>query len=96
MAISAVITFRPRDGRLGEQMENLKGIKRFARNRHPESAGGRTAGGTNSGSHRQTFGTQINTLVAVSEVQGLERSQRRFEFMILNRADGRYACNSSG
>jgi hypothetical protein len=56
MAISAVITFRPRDGRLGEQLENLKGIKRLV-----ERAGGTFR------VHRQLFGTQVNTLVAVSE-----------------------------
>jgi hypothetical protein len=58
MAISAVITFRARDGRLGEQLENLKGIKRLV-----ERAGGTFR------VHRQLFGTQVNTLVAVSEYQ---------------------------
>jgi hypothetical protein len=56
MAVSAVITFRARDGRLSEQLENLKGIKRLV-----ERAGGTFR------VHRQLFGTQVNTLVAVSE-----------------------------
>lgn len=56
MAVSAVITSRVRDGRLSEQLENLKGIKRMV-----ERAGGTFR------VHRQLFGTQINTLVAVSE-----------------------------
>jgi len=56
MAVSAVIMFRPRDGRLGEQMENLKAVKRLV-----ERAGGTFR------VHRQTFGAQANTLVAVSE-----------------------------
>jgi hypothetical protein len=56
MAVSSVITFRARDGRLSEQLENLKGIKRLV-----ERAGGTFR------VHRQLFGTQVNTLVAVSE-----------------------------
>ena len=56
MAVSAVITFRARDGRLGEQLENLKTVKRLV-----ERAGGTFR------VHRQLFGTQVNTLVAVSE-----------------------------
>ena len=56
MAISAAITFRARDGRLGEQLENLKVIKRLV-----EGAGGTFR------VHRQLFGAQINTLIAVSE-----------------------------
>lgn len=56
MAISAAITFRARDGRLGEQLENLKAIKRLV-----EGVGGTFR------VHRQLFGAQINTLIAVSE-----------------------------
>ena len=56
MAVSAVINFRARDGRLGEQLENLKAIKRLV-----ERAGGTMR------VHRQLFGAQTNTLVAVSE-----------------------------
>jgi hypothetical protein len=56
MPISAVITFRPRDGRMGEQLENLKTVKRLV-----ERAGGTFR------VHRQTFGAQANALVAVSE-----------------------------
>ena len=56
MAISAVLSFRPRDGRLGEQLENLKAVKRLV-----ERAGGTFR------THRQLFGAQANTLVAVSE-----------------------------
>jgi hypothetical protein len=73
MAISAVITFRPRDGRLGEQLENLKGIKRLV-----ERAGGTFR------VHRQTFGQQINTLVAVSEYKdwnGLAKVRSDPEFV---------------
>jgi hypothetical protein len=73
MAISAVITFRARDGRLGEQLENLKGITRLVER----------AGGTFS-VHRQTFGTQINTLVAVSEYKdwnGLAKVRSDPEFV---------------
>lgn len=56
MAVSAVINFRARDGRLGEQLENFKAIKRLV-----ERAGGTFR------VHRQLFGAQTNTLVAVSE-----------------------------
>ncbi len=56
MAISAVLSFRPRDGRLGEQLENLKAVKRLV-----ERAGGTFR------VHRQLFGAQANTLAAVSE-----------------------------
>lgn len=56
MAISAVVTFRAREGRLGEQLENLKAVKRLV-----ERAGGTFR------IHRQVFGAQANTLVAVSE-----------------------------
>jgi len=56
MAISAVINFRPRDGRIGDQLENLKRVKRLV-----ERAGGTFR------VHRQLFGSQANTLVAVSE-----------------------------
>ena len=56
MAVSAAITFRARDGRLGEQLENLKVIKRLV-----EGAGGTFR------VHRQLFGAQVNTLIAVSE-----------------------------
>jgi hypothetical protein len=72
MAVSAVITFRARDGRLSEQLENLKGIKRLV-----ERAGGTFR------VHRQLFGTQVNTLVAVSEYKDWNgfakvRSDREF------------------
>jgi quinol monooxygenase YgiN len=56
MAVSAVITFRVRDGRLGEQLENLKEVKRMV-----ERAGGTFR------VHRQLFGSQMNSIVAVSE-----------------------------
>jgi hypothetical protein len=55
MAVSAVLVFRPRDGRLGEQLENLKAVKRLVER----------AGGTFS-VHRQLFGPQVNTLIGVS------------------------------
>jgi hypothetical protein len=73
MAISAVITFRARDGRLSEQMENLKGIKKLV-----ERAGGTFR------VHRQTFGSQANTLVAVSEYKdwnGLAKVRSDPEFL---------------
>ncbi len=56
MALSAVIVFRARDGRLREQLENIKGVKRLV-----ERAGGTLR------VHRQLFGAQANALVAVSE-----------------------------
>jgi hypothetical protein len=56
MVVSAVLNFRPRDGRLGEQLENLKAVKRLV-----ERSGGTFR------VHRQLFGAQANTLVAVSE-----------------------------
>jgi hypothetical protein len=56
MAVSAVLTFRARDGRLGEQLESLQAVKRLV-----ERAGGTFR------VHRQLFGAQANTLVAVSE-----------------------------
>ena len=56
MTISAVLSFRPRDGRIGEQLENLKAVKRLV-----ERAGGTFR------VHRQLFGAQAGTLVAVSE-----------------------------
>jgi hypothetical protein len=56
MAVSAVLSFRARDGRLGEQLENLKGVKKLV-----ERAGGIFR------VHRQLFGTQANTVVAVNE-----------------------------
>ena len=51
-----MLSFRPRDGRLGEQLENLKAVKRLM-----ERAGGTFR------VHRQLFGPQANTLVSVSE-----------------------------
>ncbi len=56
MAVSAVITFRVRDGRLNEQLENLREVKRMV-----ERAGGTFR------VHRQLFGAQMNSIVAVSE-----------------------------
>jgi len=56
MSVSAVLSFRPRDGRAGEQINNLKSVKRLV-----ERAGGTFR------VHRQLFGSQANTLVAVSE-----------------------------
>jgi uncharacterized protein (DUF1330 family) len=56
MAISAVITSRARDGRVSEQLENLKGVKRLVER-----------GGGTFRVHRQLFGSQADTLVAVSE-----------------------------
>ena len=56
MAISLVVTFHVRDGRQGEQVENLKAVKRLV-----ERAGG------NFRVHRQLFGSQVNHLVGVSE-----------------------------
>lgn len=56
MAISAVLSFRARDGRLAEQLENLKEVKRLV-----ERAGGTFR------IHGQLFGSQANTLGAVSE-----------------------------
>ena len=73
MAISAVITFRVRDGRLGEQMENLKAIKRLVER-----------GGGTFRVHRQTFGAQANTLVSVSEYKdwnGLAKVRSDPEFV---------------
>lgn len=55
-AVSAVLSFRPRDGRMGEQMENMKLVKRLV-----ERSGGIFR------VHRQLFGAQAGTLVAVSE-----------------------------
>ena len=75
MAISAVITFRARDGRLGEQLENLKGIKRLVER----------AGGTFK-VHRQVFGAQANTVVAVSEYKdwnGFAKVRSDSEFLQL-------------
>jgi hypothetical protein len=51
-----LLSFRPRDGRLGEQLENLKAVKRLV-----ERAGGTFR------VHCQLFGPQATTLVAVSE-----------------------------
>jgi hypothetical protein len=56
MTISAVLSFRPRDGRIGEQLENLKAVKRLVER-----------GGGTFRVHRQLFGAQAGTLVAVSE-----------------------------
>jgi hypothetical protein len=56
MAISAVVTFRLRDGRHGDQVENFKAVKRLV-----ERAGGTFR------VHRQIFGGQANHLVAVNE-----------------------------
>ena len=56
MAISSVVTFRVRDGREGEQVENLKAVKRLVER-----------GGGTFRVHRQRFGSQVNHLVAVSE-----------------------------
>ena len=56
MAISAVATFHLRDGRQGEQVENLKAVKRLVER-----------GGGTFRVHRQRFGSQVNHLVAVSE-----------------------------
>ncbi len=75
MAISAVITFRARDGRLGEQLENLKAIKRLVER----------AGGTFK-VHRQVFGAQANTVVAVSEYKdwnGFAKVRSDSEFLQL-------------
>ncbi|HYL60584.1 MAG TPA: hypothetical protein VEU51_17090 [Candidatus Acidoferrales bacterium] len=56
MAVSAVMSFRAREGRTGEQLENLKGVKKLV-----ERAGGIFR------VHRQLFGSQASTLIAVSE-----------------------------
>ena len=56
MAISSVVTFRVRDGREGEQVENLKAVKRLVER-----------GGGTFRAHRQRFGSLVNHLVAVSE-----------------------------
>ena len=56
MAVSAAITFRAREGRLAEQLENFRAVKQLV-----EGAGGTFR------VHRQLFGAQINTLIAVSE-----------------------------
>jgi hypothetical protein len=56
MAISAALSFRARDGRAGEQLENLKAVKKLV-----ERAGGTFR------VHRQLFGAQANTMIAVSE-----------------------------
>jgi hypothetical protein len=56
MAISAVVTFRVRDGGLGEQLENLKAVRQLVER-----------GGGTFRVHQQLFGGQANTLVAVSE-----------------------------
>jgi hypothetical protein len=75
MAVSAVINFRARDGRLGEQLENLKAVKRLV-----EAAGGTFR------VHRQLFGPQINTLVAVSEYKdwnGFAKIRSDSEFLKL-------------
>ena len=55
-AISAVATFHLRDGRQGEQVENLKAVKRLVER-----------GGGTFRVHRQIFGSQVNHLVVVSE-----------------------------
>jgi hypothetical protein len=75
MAVSAVITFRARDGRLGEQLENLKAIKRLVER----------VGGTFS-VHRQVFGAQANTVIAVSEYKdwsGFAKLRSDSEFLQL-------------
>ena len=56
MAISSVVTFHVRDGRHGEQVENLKAVKRIVER-----------GGGTFRVHRQVFGSQVNHLVVVSE-----------------------------
>ena len=56
MAISAVVTFHVRDGRQGEQVENLKAVKRLVER-----------GGGTFRVHRQLFGSQVNHLFIVSE-----------------------------
>ncbi len=73
MAISAVITFQIRDGRLGEQLENLKAVKRLVER-----------GGGTFRVHRHTFGQQINTIIAVSEYRdwnGLAKVRSDPEFV---------------
>lgn len=73
MAVTAVVAFRARDGRLGEQLENLKAVKRLV-----ERAGGTFR------IHRQVFGAQVNTLVAVSEYKdwnGLAKLRSDPEFL---------------
>jgi len=56
MAVSGVISFRIRDGRMSEQLENFKEVKRMV-----ERAGGTFR------VYRQLFGSQMNSIVAVSE-----------------------------
>jgi hypothetical protein len=73
MAVSAVLSFRPRDGRLGEQLENLKSVKRLVER----------TGGT-SRVHRQLFGAQANTLVVAGEYKdwnGLAKLRSDSEFL---------------
>jgi hypothetical protein len=75
MAVSAVLSFRTRDGRLGEQLETLKGVKRLV-----ERAGGTFR------VHRQLFGPQANTLVGVSEYKdwnGFAKLRSDSEFLQL-------------
>ena len=56
MAISSAVTFRVRDGKVGEQLENLKAVKKIVER-----------GGGTFRVHRQVFGAQANSLIAVSE-----------------------------
>ena len=75
MAVSAVLSFRARDGRMSEQLENLKSVKKLV-----ERAGGTFR------VHRQLFGAQANTLVAVSEYKdwnGLAKLRSDPEFVNL-------------
>jgi len=56
MTVSSVVTFHVRDGRQGEQVENLKAVKRLVER-----------GGGTFRAYRQLFGSQVNHLVVVSE-----------------------------
>lgn len=75
MSVSAVLSFRPRDGRAGEQINNLKAVKGLV-----ERAGGTFR------VHRQLFGSQAGNLVAVSEYKdwnGFAKLRSDPEFMQL-------------
>jgi len=71
MAVSGVISFRIRDGRMSEQLENFKEVKRMV-----ERAGGTFR------VYRQLFGSQMNSIVGSERVRGLgglreDRSRQR-------------------
>jgi hypothetical protein len=79
--VSSVTSLRPRDGRVGETLENVKAIKRLV-----ERAGGTLR------VHRQQYGAQVRILVVVIEYKdwnGIAKIRSDPEYLqLIDRIEG--------